>query len=98
MHWDRNNPPVTEQAIEEWRLNPVTQVVHQYCRDWAARVREFWADCLEADLPDLQSLRQELALKRRLALDFANLGIPELEEFYVIEEEESDDGNDNQTT
>jgi hypothetical protein len=37
-------PRLTKDDLEAWRVHPVTEVVHQYLRDYAQWMREQWAE------------------------------------------------------
>ena len=39
----KNKPALTEEQVQDWLLNPVTQTLHQVLRGWVEGRKEIWA-------------------------------------------------------
>lgn len=74
---------LTKDDVEAWRVNPVTETVHQYLRDLAASIRAQWAEGENwTDMARFQVQNLE---------DLASLDLNDIEMFY-----EPNEGRDEQ--
>ncbi len=53
---------LTKDELEAWRAHPVTEIVHEYLKDYAQRIRDQWAqgaswtDAARLKVEDLEDL------------------------------------------
>lgn len=81
---------LTKDDLEAWRVNPVTETVHQYLRDLAASIRAQWADGENwAKMARFQVQNLE---------DLASLDLDDIEMFYELKEDEHEQDSERQAT
>ena len=71
---------LTKDDLEAWRVHPVTEVVHQYLRDFAAHVRGQWAQG--------ENWTDEARFQVQNLEDLASLDLESIEGFYELKEDE----------
>ena len=69
---------LTKDDLEAWRAHPVTEMIHRYLRDFAAHIRQQWAQG-EDWTPEAKFQVQNLE-------DLANLDLDSIEGFYEMKE------------
>ncbi len=73
-------PNLTKDDLEAWRVHPVTEVVHQYLRDFAAHIREQWSQG--------ENWTEQARFQVQNLEDLADLDLNSIESFYEPKEDE----------
>ena len=77
-------PRLTSDDLEAWRAHPVTEIVHQYLRDYAQWMRDQWAEG--------ENWTEEAKLQVINFEDMVAIDLNAIESFYELREEH--DGQD----
>ena len=72
-------PRLTSDDLEAWRAHPVTEIVHQYLRDYAQWMRDQWAEG--------ENWTEEAKLQVMNFEEMADIDLNAIETFYATKEE-----------
>ena len=78
---------------EAWKANPQTEQFFQYLKDRADSLEEQWVETLKAGQGGLDTIEENayFAAHYQTLIDLQELGLPDIDNFYVPEEEEEYD-------